>query len=100
MNINPKLLERIADLQELALEEGELCREESLKDLLTFLETNVKMNLPSLVLTPPGNFRATWGDNDNLLGRYSLEFLGGEKFNLVARSVNNVFSFDYFSNKV
>lgn len=32
MNIHPKLLERIADLQELALEEGELCREESLKN--------------------------------------------------------------------
>lgn len=91
MTINSQLLARIADLQDICREEGDDYSEESLKDLMSFWKINSFMlRLPSLVLTPGGNFRAIWKEVDNNL---AIEFLGNEKVKTTIRTVNSFFAF-------
>ena len=95
MATNSQLLaERISCLQKMCYDEGELCDEESLKDLLSFLEINDTMPIPSLVVTPPGYFRATWKDT-NEEGKLSIEFLGNYQLRFVVRMSDNIFSLNY-----
>lgn len=94
MAINPTLLKRIAFLERICNDESEPCKKESLQDILSFLEINDNMPTPSLVVTPPGYFRATWKDT-NEEGKLSIEFLGNDQLRFVVRMSDNIFSLNY-----
>lgn len=91
MTINSQLLARIADLKKLCYDEGDSYSEDSLEDLLSFWKINgFMLRIPSLVVTPEGNFRATWKEDNNTL---YIEFLGKEKIKTTIRTTNSFFSF-------
>lgn len=92
MSINSSALERISFLQKICHDEGELCDGESLKDLLSFLEINDTMPIPSLVVSPSGNFKTTWKDNEYENERFSIEFLGNNKLKIMVRTSHKIFS--------
>lgn len=91
MSLNSQLLTRIADLKKLCYDEGDSYSEESLKDLLSFWDiNNFTLQYPSLVVTPEGNFRASWKEDNYSM---SIEFTGNEKLKIVIRTVDRFFSF-------
>ena len=88
--ITDNVISRITELKRICYDEGDIYSEDSLKDLLSFLETNTIIK-PNLVVTPAGNFRSTW--KDEYYSQFSIEFFGSGIMLNTVRFYGKIFSF-------
>jgi hypothetical protein len=72
-SITDQVEKRISQLREIAADEFLNISENSLNDLMGFINESNGLRLPSIALVGNGNFRLVWADGENQVG---LQFLG------------------------
>ncbi len=81
-----QLASRLGLLASLAYEETSGLSLDSLRNLLSFLQSHRKLSYPDLVLTPSGNLRAEWRKARNRY--FAVEFLSEEECRFVVFAPN------------
>lgn len=68
---------RVEELREYGAEEGVAVNAASERDFWAFIDTMPSARAAGVVLTPDGNLRAVWDDDNDDDSHFAVQFLGG-----------------------